>query len=472
VKIRLLYILMLLGSVLSAQPPEGVKYKIKGKNLSLGISYDAAKLDSVLESIGFTRDLMDSLVKVNNCQYVSESGWEFIGTFDSVCVFNKPLNKLAGRNSSGIELFVVDNDKSNRFEYETRAFTNRTFFANSFESKHRQPVKGNTFTVWLPGHKNVRHVYLSGTFNNWSMQSNPLHLTDSGWVGTINLKPGVYAYKFIKDGDWMTDPLNKHIELDPSGYTNSVMAVPNHTFELSGYDAYKNVNLAGTFTEWDEVPMDKTPWGWKKDVYLKEGVYSYKFVGDGSWFLDPANSHTQTTHDGYVNSVLMKGEALMLKLDGHQDAGEVLVAGDFNNWAWGELKMQKQDWGWELPYIFSEGNYQLGFRVDGRFRLSSYYPLIKGKNTNNLLTVHPNHTFLLKGYADSKQVTLTGSFINWSEPGIYMQRTADGWKLDMYMPKGKHLYKFIVNKRTWILDPEGLWEENEYGTGNSILWME
>jgi hypothetical protein len=37
---------------------------------------------------------------------------------------------------------------------------------------------------------------------------------------------------------------------------------------------------------------------------------------------------------------------------------------------------------------------------------------------------------------------------------------------------GKYTCKFIVDNK-WINDPSNdIWEENEYGTGNSVLWIE
>jgi len=46
------------------------------------------------------------------------------------------------------------------------------------------------------------------------------------------------------------------------------------------------------------------------------------------------------------------------------------------------------------------------------------------------------------------------------------------WKYPVHLNPGKHSYKFIVDGR-WMIDPANeLWEENEFGTGNSVLWIE
>jgi hypothetical protein len=53
-----------------------------------------------------------------------------------------------------------------------------------------------------------------------------------------------------------------------------------------------------------------------------------------------------------------------------------------------------------------------------------------------------------------------------------MIRQKGKWIFPMYLKPGKYTYKFIVDGR-WILDPANrLYEENRYGTGNSVFWMD
>ena len=48
------------------------------------------------------------------------------------------------------------------------------------------------------------------------------------------------------------------------------------------------------------------------------------------------------------------------------DAEYEVVAGDFNAWNADELRMQKTDTGWVLPYVLAPGNYEYRFRVAGQ----------------------------------------------------------------------------------------------------------
>ena len=52
-----------------------------------------------------------------------------------------------------------------------------------------------------------------------------------------------------------------------------------------------------------------------------------------------------------------------------------------------------------------------------------------------------------------------------------MKKEGDAWIFPVHLSVGKHLYKFIVDDK-WMNDPGNpLWEQNEYGTGNSIIWI-
>jgi hypothetical protein len=42
------------------------------------------------------------------------------------------------------------------------------------------------------------------------------------WRKVVPLPPGLYLYRFVVDGVWMTDPLNLNVQLTPWGAQNSV----------------------------------------------------------------------------------------------------------------------------------------------------------------------------------------------------------------------------------------------------------
>lgn len=160
----------------------------------------------------------------------------------------------------------------------------------------------------LEGFTERKKVILAGNFNNWDEQSLSMNRTATGWELRLKLKPGVYEYKFIADGEWMHDPKNTDHVPNEHGTLNSVLHVTKSVqFVLKGYDDAQKVFLAGSFNDWapQQLAMRRTESGWVLDFPLAGGKHLYKFVVDGQWILDPGNRHSETTWDGYENSVIM-----------------------------------------------------------------------------------------------------------------------------------------------------------------------
>src|ERR1035438_4585120 len=102
-----------------------------------------------------------------------------------------------------------------------------------------------------------------------------MQATDSGWVASLPLKPGNYSYKYIIDGKWTTDQFNKQKESDSYHEYNSVLFCYNCQFKLYGYKDALQVNVAGSFNDWNnkELKMMHLTTGWTLYLYLKEGTH-------------------------------------------------------------------------------------------------------------------------------------------------------------------------------------------------------
>ena len=75
--------------------------------------------------------------------------------------------------------------------------------------------------------KDAREVYLVGDFNQWGVsQSSLLWQKEEGvWQKRVYLGPGKYRYKFVVDGQWVTDPENEQVESNPYGGMDSVFDI-------------------------------------------------------------------------------------------------------------------------------------------------------------------------------------------------------------------------------------------------------
>jgi CubicO group peptidase (beta-lactamase class C family) len=83
-------------------------------------------------------------------------------------------------------------------------------------------VTGNT-TFRLKGYPSATIVALAGTFNNWNQSQTLCARESDEWICRVDLKPGKYTYKFVIDGNWITDPANPVSENDGQGNINSVL---------------------------------------------------------------------------------------------------------------------------------------------------------------------------------------------------------------------------------------------------------
>ncbi len=346
---------------------------------------------------------------------------------------------------------------------------------NNLELRNAFVYTGSRAQFYLPGYEKAQSVFISGSFNGWSTSGTPMRRAGKGWIIDLELTPGKYAYKYIIDGRWTTDPVNRLRERGSAGAWNSVVYCTNHTFRLKGYEKARTVVVTGNFSGWNPrgVALEKGSGEWTLPVYLREGTYAYKFLVDGQWMTDPANPLERKDAQGYSNSFLEIGEPFLFTLHGFTDAQKVVLTGSFNHWDRNELVMEKTASGWRLPYVTAAGNYEYKFIVDGRWMTDPTNPFSTGHGDyeNSFIALKANHIFELKGSAGAKSVILAGSFNGWNTDGYRMVRKGNSWKFPVRLQPGKYTYKFIVDGQ-WILDPANpLFEENEHGTGNSVLWI-
>ena len=347
--------------------------------------------------------------------------------------------------------------------------------ANSFKNTMSFEYKDGLAQFYLPGYLKNNRAYIAGSFNSWNPAETAMHKVDSGWVVKIPLPVGKHLYKFIIDGKWMPDPNNRLTENDGEGNFNSTIFCPNYEFHLYGYPKAKTAMITGSFNSWNkkELRMQQDEYGWVIKMYLRDGTYTYKFYIDGEWITDPSAKEIMEDGNGGMNSVIGIGDEYSFRLKAYPDAKRVYLAGSFNGWNPNELLMRKTDNGWILPYKLASGNYEYKFIIDGNWINDPVnpYTIGSGNMLNSYLAFKANHTFILTKFPDAHEVRVTGTFLNWSNDGYRMIKKDGKWTCPVYLSPGKSLYKYIVDGE-WILDPDNkVWEQNEYGNGNSVIWI-
>ncbi|MFH1856497.1 MAG: isoamylase early set domain-containing protein [Candidatus Omnitrophota bacterium] len=89
--------------------------------------------------------------------------------------------------------------------------------------KESESGKKIIFSLRVSG---AKEVFLAGDFNEWNTKSTSLKKDkDNVWRKELFLKPGRYEYKFIVDGNWITDPTNSNRSWNSIGSENSVKEI-------------------------------------------------------------------------------------------------------------------------------------------------------------------------------------------------------------------------------------------------------
>jgi 1,4-alpha-glucan branching enzyme len=69
-------------------------------------------------------------------------------------------------------------------------------------------------------------VSVAGTFNNWDVSRNPMRKGKDGlWRCKLSAPAGRHEYRFVVDGEWISDPKAAASAPNPLGSSNSVIEV-------------------------------------------------------------------------------------------------------------------------------------------------------------------------------------------------------------------------------------------------------
>ena len=164
-------------------------------------------------------------------------------------------------------------------------------------------------------------VYVAGDFNNWSTEANPMKENNGLYETVIYLKKGKYAYKFVVDGNWITDENAAEFVGDGFGGQNSIVYAGNPEdlnslrkveFVYKPDKPVKEVYLVGSFNAWNQKAdkMDKADDGtYHKIMLLKPDEYQYKFLVNGTdWITDDNAENFADDGFGGKNSIITVDE--------------------------------------------------------------------------------------------------------------------------------------------------------------------
>lgn len=473
----LLVLMFMCGLKLAHAQDNPICYISNGKLVvDIPSEYSQRGLDSLIADFDLNGPELRQALATGRWDYFKQNGWRVKTHRSGMVRLKRNFYSNRGNVEDWFSMMFVKADY-NPFQPGI-PYMDKPYGQNRFNRRTSVwQTSDSTALFVLHDFKDASEVILSGSFNGWKTSEERFQRSDSGWILERKLRPGKHLYKFIVDGAWKSDPQNLLQETDGYLGKNSIYFQSNTQFELKGFTDRPVFYLSGDFCGWKEreIPMEKTQEGWKVKIYLADGTYQYKFTSNAFWVEDPDNPLRVNDLNGGFNSLIEKGVPVKFRLNGYESARSVAVSGSFIDWNNKGIPMKRSGGGWEVTYVPGRGTHYYKFIVDGRWIVdpASDDSIHDGMgNWNSYLVHQPNYAFTLKGFSEAKQVLLSGTFNNWSESGFRMYREGDVWKILLYLPPGKHLYKFIIDG-VWTLDPGNpIWEDNEVGTGNSILWMQ
>lgn len=86
-------------------------------------------------------------------------------------------------------------------------------------------------------------------------------------------------------------------------------------------------------------------------------------------------------------------------------------------------------------------------------------------------TVQEKTTISLYGFYNASNVSIAGSFNYWKANQLSLKKNSGQWDITLPLPKGKYMYKFIVDGH-WLLDPDNPLTEVYNNTENSLIEVE
>jgi len=154
-------------------------------------------------------------------------------TFDKQGLWAKPSlaakrklvaqSKLEFRDELENARYTFTRDDSKKVVSLTFEYHGQTYTAHKL--KLAAPNVSGNVMFQLLGYGDANVVALAGTFNGWKQSDTFLVKDGNRWWCRLKLEPGKYLYKFIVDGDWITDPANNNSEDDGHGNINSILVV-------------------------------------------------------------------------------------------------------------------------------------------------------------------------------------------------------------------------------------------------------
>ena len=154
----------------------------------------------------FNQDLYGTIIRINVA--LKKAAYE-----------RTPVTRYDKRSNGSLDHHALAEEilRADKKDNETAIFVTTDAAAAIAELEKEQ-----NFLIQAPS---AKEVYVVGDFNDWKIDRGSMldRLEDGRWTKAIRLRPGVYRYKFVIDGEWVLDSQNSLKRPNPFGSFDSIL---------------------------------------------------------------------------------------------------------------------------------------------------------------------------------------------------------------------------------------------------------
>ncbi len=204
-----------------------VEYRILVTMFDSRLRHSFSMLSQIREK--FSAVLFDTIVHTNVKLKESVVMGQTVVAYDKYCRGAKDYFSLAKEIISKEQSTVVDPKEHlapEPLEASEIKVEENYRFSNRMQSLMTESINGMRLTTFSLDAPEARSVYVTGSFNDWSLDEKcRMRLVNGHWLVDVSLRPGVHKYQFIVDGRWREDPANPRQERNSFGDINSLVEV-------------------------------------------------------------------------------------------------------------------------------------------------------------------------------------------------------------------------------------------------------
>jgi retinol-binding protein 3 len=153
---------------------------------------------------------------------ITKTNWEGVGVMPDMAVPATTALHVA-RITALKQLTDASNAAATNSEARIDEQWNR-LLADELGNLEKSQPKTKTITFTLKGYEKAKEVVVAGTFNYWNTRANKMVRKGNIWQAQVPVETGNHAYKFVVDGQWISDPENARREREDAN-ANSLLAV-------------------------------------------------------------------------------------------------------------------------------------------------------------------------------------------------------------------------------------------------------